>query len=90
MWILPLKAVSFSPPIVLVSLQKQDFSAAQADPDLCISGLTAGAFFFGLMVDIIGRKWAFNLTCLITCVFGTLIVSNSVAIPVESRTKIMI
>ncbi|GHJ85331.1 hypothetical protein NliqN6_1733 [Naganishia liquefaciens] len=37
------------------------------------AGLTAGAFFFGLLVDIIGRKWAFNLTCLITCVFGTLI-----------------
>lgn len=40
------------------------------------SGLTVGAFFFGLLVDIIGRKWAFNLTCLITCVFGTLIVSH--------------
>ncbi|KAJ9125580.1 hypothetical protein QFC22_000542 [Naganishia vaughanmartiniae] len=39
------------------------------------AGLTAGAFFFGLLVDIIGRKWAFNLTCLITSVFGTLIVS---------------
>lgn len=40
------------------------------------AGLTVGAFFFGLLVDIIGRKWAFNLTCLITCVFGTLIVSD--------------
>lgn len=50
---------------------------ASFHPHFCIPlGLTVGAFFFGLLVDIIGRKWAFNLTCLITCVFGTLIVSQ--------------
>ena len=34
-----------------------------------------GAFSFGILTDIIGRKWAFNLTCLITSVFGMLLVS---------------
>lgn len=33
------------------------------------------SFTFGLLVDIIGRRWAFNLTCLITSVFGMLVVS---------------
>jgi hypothetical protein len=33
-----------------------------------------GALGFGLLVDVIGRKWAFNLTCLITSVFGMLLV----------------
>ncbi|KAF2727885.1 MFS general substrate transporter [Polyplosphaeria fusca] len=34
------------------------------------SGLTAGAFVWGVLVDVIGRKWAFNLTVLISSVFG--------------------
>ncbi|KAJ6438770.1 membrane transporter [Purpureocillium lavendulum] len=41
------------------------------------AGLTAGAFFWGFMSDIVvltwdylGRRWAFNLTCLFSCVFG--------------------
>lgn len=34
-----------------------------------------GAIGFGFLVDIIGRKWAFNLTCLITSVIGLLMVS---------------
>ncbi|KAE9967622.1 hypothetical protein BLS_006267 [Venturia inaequalis] len=34
------------------------------------SGLTAGAFVWGFLVDIIGRQWAFNLTCLISSIFG--------------------
>jgi MFS family permease len=34
------------------------------------AGLTAGAFTWGVLVDIIGRKWAFNLTVLISGVFG--------------------
>ncbi|GAB7363480.1 hypothetical protein MBLNU230_g3751t1 [Neophaeotheca triangularis] len=34
------------------------------------SGLTAGAFVWGVLVDIIGRQWAFNLTCLISACFG--------------------
>ncbi|KAF1362949.1 MFS general substrate transporter [Lizonia empirigonia] len=33
-------------------------------------GLTAGAFVWGILVDVIGRQWAFNLTVLIACVFG--------------------
>ncbi|KAL7424646.1 hypothetical protein Q5752_000330 [Cryptotrichosporon argae] len=37
------------------------------------AGLAFGALFFGLMVDIIGRKWAFQLTCLICSVFGLLL-----------------
>lgn len=38
------------------------------------AGLAIGSFTFGILVDIIGRRWAFNLTCLITSVFGLLIV----------------
>lgn len=34
------------------------------------AGLTAGAFVWGVLVDIIGRKWAFNLTCLFSSIFG--------------------
>ncbi|GFZ47001.1 hypothetical protein JCM24511_04227 [Saitozyma sp. JCM 24511] len=37
------------------------------------AGLAIGALGFGLLVDVIGRKWAFNLTCLITSVFGMLL-----------------
>ncbi|KAJ4346069.1 hypothetical protein N0V95_005744 [Ascochyta clinopodiicola] len=33
-------------------------------------GLTAGAFVWGILVDVIGRRWAFNLTVLIACIFG--------------------
>jgi len=40
------------------------------------AGLTAGAFFWGLAVDVIGRKWAFNMTVLITCVFGSLVAAS--------------
>ncbi|KAF2010149.1 MFS general substrate transporter [Aaosphaeria arxii CBS 175.79] len=34
------------------------------------SGLTAGAFVWGVLVDIIGRQWAFNLTVFIASIFG--------------------
>lgn len=34
------------------------------------AGLTAGAFVWGVLSDIIGRRWAFNLTCLFSSVFG--------------------
>ncbi|KAI9655371.1 MAG: hypothetical protein M1821_005518 [Bathelium mastoideum] len=34
------------------------------------SGLTAGAFVWGCLADIIGRQWAFNLTVLIASAFG--------------------
>jgi hypothetical protein len=48
------------------------------------AGLAVGALVFGLAVDVIGRKWAFNLTCLITSVFGLLLVS----LPIELTTKL--
>ncbi|KAF3760893.1 MFS general substrate transporter [Cryphonectria parasitica EP155] len=34
------------------------------------AGLTAGAFFWGVMSDLVGRRWAFNLTCLFSSIFG--------------------
>ncbi|KAF2129331.1 MFS general substrate transporter [Dothidotthia symphoricarpi CBS 119687] len=34
------------------------------------AGLTAGAFTWGILVDVIGRQWAFNLTVLIASAFG--------------------
>ncbi|KAK6365731.1 hypothetical protein LTS17_011118 [Exophiala oligosperma] len=37
------------------------------------AGLAVGALSWGILVDIIGRRWAFNLTCLITSVFGLLL-----------------
>lgn len=40
------------------------------------AGLAIGALGFGLSVDIIGRKWAFQLTCLITSIFGLILVSK--------------
>ena len=36
-------------------------------------GLTAGAFVWGVLVDVIGRKFSFNLTVFIACIFGTCI-----------------
>ena len=38
------------------------------------AGLAVGALTFGVLVDIIGRRWAFNLTCLICSIFGLLLV----------------
>ncbi|KAH8722486.1 sugar transporter-like protein [Phaeosphaeriaceae sp. PMI808] len=40
---------------------------------LANASLAIGALGFDLAVDIIGRKWAFNLTCLITSIFGLLL-----------------
>jgi MFS family permease len=34
------------------------------------AGLTAGAFVWGVLVDVIGRQWAFNLTVFIASAFG--------------------
>ncbi|WWC93760.1 hypothetical protein V866_000596 [Kwoniella sp. B9012] len=33
-------------------------------------GLCIGAFGWGLLVDIVGRRWCFNSTCLFSTVFG--------------------
>ncbi|KAI9699021.1 MAG: hypothetical protein M1836_003210 [Candelina mexicana] len=44
----------------------------------CFSaGLTAGAGFWGILVDIVGRQWAFNLTVLISSVFGLCLAAPS-------------
>ncbi|KAJ6445232.1 hypothetical protein O9K51_03638 [Purpureocillium lavendulum] len=40
------------------------------------AGLAIGAFFIGVITDIIGRKWAFNITCLVTSVFGMLLAAS--------------
>ncbi|KAL3467840.1 major facilitator superfamily domain-containing protein [Aspergillus heterothallicus] len=40
------------------------------------TGLAIGAFGFGVITDIIGRKWAFQLTCLITAIFGMLMAAS--------------
>jgi MFS family permease len=37
------------------------------------AGLTAGAFVWGVLVDIIGRYWAFNFTVLISSIFGLVV-----------------
>lgn len=41
------------------------------------AGLTAGAFVWGVLVDIIGRQYAFNLTVLISSVFGLCLAAPS-------------
>lgn len=33
-------------------------------------GLTVGAFTWGILVDLLGRRWSFYLTCLVSSVFG--------------------
>lgn len=56
----------------------QEMGVADADTGTIFAcanaGLALGALGFGLAVDIIGRKWAFNLTCLITSIFGLILV----------------
>ncbi|KAI4760835.1 MFS general substrate transporter [Aureobasidium sp. EXF-3400] len=48
--------------------------AHTADIYACANaGLAIGAFTFGILVDVIGRRWAFNLTCLITSIFGLIL-----------------
>lgn len=40
-------------------------------------GLTTGAFTWGILVDVVGRKWCFNLTCLVASIFGFAFASES-------------
>ncbi|TNY20181.1 major facilitator superfamily domain-containing protein [Rhodotorula diobovata] len=48
------------------------------DLSTCFSaGMTVGALFWGLAVDIIGRRWAFNITCLISAVFSLIFAAPS-------------
>ena len=53
---------------------------------LANAGLAIGALTFGLLVDVIGRKWAFNLTCLITSVFGLLMVRPKFTLEIDHTT----
>lgn len=59
--------------LILASIQ-QEFGFSDIDSgNLSTSfsaGLTAGAAFWGILVDIIGRYWAFNFTVLLSSVFG--------------------
>lgn len=59
--------------LILAQVQ-QEFGFSDADSgNLSTSfsaGLTAGAAFWGILVDIIGRYWAFNFTVLISSIFG--------------------
>ncbi|KAF2673622.1 MFS general substrate transporter [Microthyrium microscopicum] len=59
--------------LVLSPIQQEfGFSNAQSG-DISVafsSGLTAGAFVWGFLVDIIGRWWAFNLTAFFSSIFG--------------------
>lgn len=63
---------------LIVTAIYQEMGVAPADYGniwaLANAGLAVGALSFGLLVDVIGRKWAFNLTCLITSIFGLLLV----------------
>lgn len=63
---------------LIASAIYQEMNVAPADSGIIFScanaGLALGALGFGLAVDVIGRKWAFNLTCLITSIFGLLLV----------------
>ena len=52
---------------------------------LSLISTSVGALGFGLLVDVIGRRWAFNLTCLITSVFGLLLVRASFLSPDSSH-----
>ncbi|MCJ1268128.1 hypothetical protein MMC22_008014 [Lobaria immixta] len=54
-----------------------------SDPDLGNifsafgAGLCAGAFVWGVLVDIVGRQYAFNLTVLIAAIFGLCLAAPS-------------
>jgi MFS family permease len=59
--------------LVLSPMQQELGFAVDQTGNLSIafsSGLTAGAFVWGVLVDVIGRQWAFNLTVFIASAFG--------------------
>ncbi|CAI6333978.1 unnamed protein product [Periconia digitata] len=62
---------------LIASAVYQEMNVAEPDQGTIFAcanaGLAIGALSFGLIVDVIGRKLAFNLTCLITSVFGMLL-----------------
>ena len=69
------------PMLVLRELNTPRYSGTSLISDQC----SVGALGFGLLVDIIGRRWAFNLTCLITSVFGLILVRSALALPRYTR-----
>ena len=77
---------------LIASAVYQEMNVADADTGTIFAcanaGLAIGALGFGLMVDIIGRKWAFNLTCLITSIFGLLLVSLSSRVSINHLIKL--
>lgn len=59
--------------LILVPIQNEFGFSAVESGNLSTSfsaGLTAGAAFWGIIVDIIGRYWAFNFTVLLSSIFG--------------------
>jgi MFS family permease len=59
--------------LVLSPMQQELGFAVDQTGNLSIAfsaGLTAGAFVWGVLVDVIGRQWAFNLTVFIASAFG--------------------
>jgi MFS family permease len=59
--------------LVLGPLQQEFGFSGKESGNISVAfsaGLTVGAFFWGIMGDIIGRRWAFNLTCAISGAFG--------------------
>jgi MFS family permease len=50
------------------------------------AGLTVGALTWGVLVDIIGRRWAFNLTVATTAFFGLLLGACDTYLTIMSLT----
>jgi hypothetical protein len=47
---------------------------AELDEFSLVPWLSIGSFGFGILTDIMGRQWAIQITCLITSIFGMLLV----------------
>ena len=59
--------------LILARIQQEfgfDDVASENLSTYFIVGLTAGAAFWGILVDIVGRYWSFNFTVLTTSMFG--------------------
>jgi MFS family permease len=53
-------------------------------------GLLAGALFWGLTADIVGRKWAFNVSLFTCSIFGIAAGAAYVAIPLPGEYRQLI
>lgn len=69
--------------LLLGSIQQEFGFSSNESGNISVAfsiGLSCGAFFWGIMGDVIGRRWAFNLTCLISAACGAFLgASNSYA-----------